>query len=1167
MESSGRPERRSERKRKRKETYSPDSKKDEKNVVKKSRNKSRANRPYDVLPNGEPFLCHLCKSPYVVNTVIKSSKKTGRSSHTPLPKVRIDKNTGREIMLCNACVQIYDRPPRRSTVKPICVPSDEEKKAYMADAENFVKMLKSKCDNQHVDRLYCPLSQKKLCGCLQKCIRSSGDLSMDIVHNCISLIKEAVELRKEKAYPERGKVIGLGNGHKKSKKYEQFVITKRQYLREDLHLCERATQKILLYSNNFLHKRLKTENRPCRIERTRGKAALGKLPEFHKMVDLHCCMDNCVMLALTHKRLLQDWRLRSQQGQAEARRVVAEMLTPAGALHTNCYSFISMVTGCCGATISSVYNQMIDTGGLREPPEHGMKRVWQEHYKRNKTLTEGSQSETSTTTEQQVSGVTRQTTHLSTTTNNVTSNINTLQDSTSRQNKLLWIQELAKSTLQQQLSQQLHDFVNKHKNKQILDGSTPQQQQQQQTSSTCILPTPVSISQQHYNPGPPAVPNQSSSIVYESQLANSNQELINQVQGHPQLGQGHNVNNQGQGHIHQIVLQPPTPQFGLNQPTSEKPLQYTFHIDLNQPNYVVTAEEQILPVIPIFKYQGEPQGHLTPSHGVNSSLQSISTIPQSSYITGPPQHNPNVGLASVVQNQEILPQHSVSVSQHNDVCYLGDSIETSTESQNLVPSVQEYQILTNNGMVVIQAPKHDTNTENNGSLMNVDTNTAAMETNLISRDTDANMAEKENINVAMETGIHVSEHSNIGIPENSERKSTNMTTVDNSVKVVADSVPAEPSRKKYNTIINQLRSVQSINTINRSSEVNGSDVSTSAYGHQSTVVPVRENVSKSTNHANVSSYGVELPVSEVIHSDVVHTNNAGQILTPVNYVPALPANTELNKDLPSQIQISFRSCSSTGEPIGLSQQIVVPQNGVVTLPLLSVPCSDPVTQTNASCEIIHQQIVPKSSASSSEQIHVVTSDYQKDKMYTNSKVDEDNIVEKQETQSVKVKVVRSRNMSGMSGRKSRNSSGSSEKSKRMMDHVGGDSHLDVKTDHYIEGQGHFMSKLDKIRHRQASGNSEHDDRSRKSSGNSMISDSSSHVSGFTLSNLASPNIFHDKDKGIFFMQSLEFNEIDSGHVAEFIQAVESDNVGNITYKHNIDDTSTLLHDSTVIENN
>jgi hypothetical protein len=40
-----------------------------------------------------------------------------------------------------------------------------------------------------------------------------------------------------------------------------------------------------------------------------------------------------------------------------------------------------MVTGCSQTTIARVYNQMIDTGGLRDPPEHGMKRVWQEHYK------------------------------------------------------------------------------------------------------------------------------------------------------------------------------------------------------------------------------------------------------------------------------------------------------------------------------------------------------------------------------------------------------------------------------------------------------------------------------------------------------------------------------------------------------------------------------------------------------------------------------------------------------------------------------------------------------------------------------------------------------------------------------------------------------------------
>ena len=53
--------------------------------------------------------------------------------------------------------------------------------------------------------------------------------------------------------------VGLGNGKKRSRKYEDFVLTKRQTLKQEMGLCEHVTQKILGYSNNFLHKRLLTE--------------------------------------------------------------------------------------------------------------------------------------------------------------------------------------------------------------------------------------------------------------------------------------------------------------------------------------------------------------------------------------------------------------------------------------------------------------------------------------------------------------------------------------------------------------------------------------------------------------------------------------------------------------------------------------------------------------------------------------------------------------------------------------------------------------------------------------------------------------------------------------------------------------------------------------------
>ena len=45
---------------------------------------------------------------------------------------------------------------------------------------------------------------------------------------------------------------------RRSKDFETFVLKNRQYLREELHLCEKASQRVLMYSNNFLHKKLKT---------------------------------------------------------------------------------------------------------------------------------------------------------------------------------------------------------------------------------------------------------------------------------------------------------------------------------------------------------------------------------------------------------------------------------------------------------------------------------------------------------------------------------------------------------------------------------------------------------------------------------------------------------------------------------------------------------------------------------------------------------------------------------------------------------------------------------------------------------------------------------------------------------------------------------------------
>ncbi len=75
----------------------------------------------------------------------------------------------------------------------------------------------------------------------------------------------------------RRKSIGLGNGQKHSKEFGDFVLATRKVLREEYKICERGCQRVLLYSNNFLHKRLKTEN----VSFALSAMSVGKTPKEH----------------------------------------------------------------------------------------------------------------------------------------------------------------------------------------------------------------------------------------------------------------------------------------------------------------------------------------------------------------------------------------------------------------------------------------------------------------------------------------------------------------------------------------------------------------------------------------------------------------------------------------------------------------------------------------------------------------------------------------------------------------------------------------------------------------------------------------------------------------------------------------------------------------------
>ncbi|KAL8602070.1 hypothetical protein ACOMHN_007340 [Nucella lapillus] len=352
---------------------------------------SAADRPFDTLPNGQPFTCDLCQSPYVCNPLMSKGGSRGkRSRHMPIPRQKVNPATGKLLTLCNACCQSLEGPgPSRRSAGV----SPEAKEAYLVEAKAFAADLASRLLDPEAELFYCPGYNKTPCRCLQKYIGAEGkaEQSLERGKELLQLHKQSRKLAAEKVYNLDKVVskrsskkqapygsIGLGNGHKRSKRFETFVLQQRKRLKHDLHFCEKATQRILCYSNNFLHKKLKTEERGRRAERQKGKAALGLLDSLEALGERYCCVDHCVWMVYSHQNLVSHWRRRAMTSQREARRVLAEMLTPSGGVRCNCYKFIGWVTGCSHSTISKVRAQMRRTKGDREPPLHGLYSFWEQ---------------------------------------------------------------------------------------------------------------------------------------------------------------------------------------------------------------------------------------------------------------------------------------------------------------------------------------------------------------------------------------------------------------------------------------------------------------------------------------------------------------------------------------------------------------------------------------------------------------------------------------------------------------------------------------------------------------------------------------------------------------------------------------------------------------------
>ncbi|XP_074829883.1 uncharacterized protein LOC141999908 [Natator depressus] len=292
---------------------------------------------------GRGFCCDLCSSPYIVYPGRRGNQlKT--SSSLPSPRHKWDPRTGQVLTLCKACGLTLSRP--RSTPNPVKDPGLDERKRHEEQLQAFGWSMVELLRDQDGSKLCCPAYTRKPCLCLQNYLKAPGlgeSENRTRALEFLKLLQESKQLKavkfcsdgdSQKAGEPRTqgvgrRAVGLGRSQRRSLAFEDFVLKNRRVLCEELKLCERATQRILGYSNNFLHKKLKTSSqKPARAERKKGKGALGLLKPIAELGEEKCCADNCTVMAQTYGRLLQHWRDRALMGQSEARRVLAEMLMP-----------------------------------------------------------------------------------------------------------------------------------------------------------------------------------------------------------------------------------------------------------------------------------------------------------------------------------------------------------------------------------------------------------------------------------------------------------------------------------------------------------------------------------------------------------------------------------------------------------------------------------------------------------------------------------------------------------------------------------------------------------------------------------------------------------------------------------------------------------------------
>lgn len=264
-----------------------------------------------------------------------------------------DPESKKTMKLCNACGLKLKRKQTKNVV-PVKQVEDSDKEKYLEEGRAFGLNISKLIDDELAKQFFCPKFRGKPCRCLQTFMQSNLNDITEVKKRANLLLryhKKAKELMDSGAQE-------LKTSRKRSKEYDHFVLTNRDYLKSQLRLCELAVQKVLGYSNNFLYKHTGPEGKRLTTKPTIGaeKSSI-RIEDILKQHEGQCKDLTCKKQAMAMLETdLTSWREKSLTGQLGRQAVIQDLARRFSCLL--CENLIQLVTGAGISCIRRVARQM-----------------------------------------------------------------------------------------------------------------------------------------------------------------------------------------------------------------------------------------------------------------------------------------------------------------------------------------------------------------------------------------------------------------------------------------------------------------------------------------------------------------------------------------------------------------------------------------------------------------------------------------------------------------------------------------------------------------------------------------------------------------------------------------------------------------------------------------